>query len=224
MTKSIFGAIKSALFETDTEQATESNQTAPAATGEAPAPQASINASGGAGEMAQRLTDLVMSKPTAYSRLLQAAERLQSFIPDEAARFKGAISVEADFKAQDVLSAIDKDHLGALDQQLAAFNAQSAQHMAQEVDSRMQSIEATKAQVQARAQQADQLRQELASKLAELARLDEADNKLIIETLRDADAKRSEIESVQARFQAAADQVRSQLLQMREKLSRYLAA
>jgi DNA repair exonuclease SbcCD ATPase subunit len=88
----------------------------------------------------------------------------------------------------------------------------------------MQSIETTKAQVQARAQQADQLRQELASKLAELARLDEADNKLIIETLRDADAKRSEIESVQARFQAAADQVRSQLLQMREKLSRYLAA
>lgn len=173
------GAIKGALFETDPEQAPSGDkpQQPPAETSKGAATVISDAAAPDA--MVQGLTDVAMGTPSAYTRLLQAASRLENFIPDEAARFKGAISVGEDFKASDVLMAIDSIHIAALDQQVAAFKAQAVDRMAKEVDRRMQAIDATKAQVQARAQEAEQLRQELATRLAEMARLDAEDNKTI---------------------------------------------
>lgn len=223
MATGFFGAIKGALFETDPEQAPSGEKTTPP-TETANGAATVISDAAAPDVMIKGLTDVAMGTPSAYTRLLQAASRLESFIPDEAARFKGAISVGEDFKAADVLAAIDAVHIAAIDQQVAAFKAQAADRMAKEVDQRMQAIEATKAQVQERAQEAERLRQELAARLAEIARLDAEDNKSIAETLRDADTKRTEIEQVNARFGAAVDQVRNNLLQMREKLARYLAA
>ncbi|MGY0195227.1 hypothetical protein ACWA7J_09135 [Leptothrix sp. BB-4] len=226
MASGFLGAIKGVLFESEGEPpATVADVNQPVVA--VNAPPVLVNDIGGTEEMegtVRRLSELATAKPTAYTRLQQAASRLESFIPDEAARYKGAISVGGDFDAAAVIQAIDHDHLGALDQQISAFTAQTADQMKQEVDRRMQAIESTRSQVQARAVEAERLRQALATSLSEMARLDASDNQMIAETLAEADAKRHEIERVERRFHLAAEKVRGNLQQMREKLIRYLAA
>ena len=80
MATGFFGAIKGALFETDPEQAPSGEKTAP--------PTETVNGAGtvisdaaAPDAMVQGLTDVAMGTPSAYTRLLQAASRLENFIP-----------------------------------------------------------------------------------------------------------------------------------------------
>lgn len=219
---SLWGTLRGALFESD-----EERQSAPARMAKAPVVTPGAESpvlTQPQEQTVKELDEVAMSSPSPYTKLLQAAERLESFIPDEAARFKGAISVGGDLTASDVLRSIDQQHIAQLESEVADREAVLEQQMQEEFARRMTGVADLQAKAAASSEEAARIKAEFESRMEKMKQADEERHRAIAEMVRQADEQKILIEQAQSQLSASAHQVRSKLIAMREKLAGYLSA
>lgn len=172
-----------------------------------------------------RLMDLVMSKTTAYTALIEAVEPLRKFIPAEADCYKAAFDVVGKTRTVDqILQAIDFQHTPALDEQLSTFKAQ-AQHQDEQGVS-VQQIEVTSLQQQLAFDNETiaRIRSDADKQIAALSEDVERKKKLVAELQAKIAEKQASLNLVSTQFNQAVSLVREHLAQCKEKVVKYLKA
>lgn len=220
----LWGALRGALFESEDERKPTSASVAPASAATSAAGADAEDAGHAQEQTVKDLAAAAMSSPSPYTRLLQAAMRLESYIENEAARFKGAISVGDGLTPTDVLRSIDHQHIADLDKEVARREGMLAQQMQEEVTRRLDGVADLKAKAAASEQEAARLKADFESRMARMKQADEERSRVIAEMVRQADEQKALIEQAQRQLLASASQVRSMLITMRDKLAGYLSA
>jgi hypothetical protein len=175
-------------------------------------------------EMVQKLSDLVMSKPSAYTELLDAIAPLAQFIPDEGSRFKAAFAIVGKKRTvEEILKAIDLQHNPALEDQEQGFASQAAAQEGIEVGRRERSIADLQNQVKVNADDAARLRAQFEERMAAIAADDAAKNAQIAELVQEVATHKASIAQAAAQFGMAAAAVREQIKTARDKVSAHLA-
>lgn len=173
--------------------------------------------------MTANLLELVLGKATAYTALHEAIKPLEEIIPDEMTRYRAAFAVIKKNRSLDqVVQAIDMQHMQLLNDEAARFAAQAKQKEAKDIDVRVAEAKTLKDNVEAAALQIIKLREETEHRISvveaavqrDRTRLDEIDRELL--------EKRQSIAQVQAQFNNAIASVKDTLVQNKAKILRYL--
>jgi hypothetical protein len=201
----------------------------------APAPRSAPNESaaftpsqssyGPTSPMTANLLAQVLSRASAYTALNEAIKPLEEIIPDEMTRYRAAFAVIKKNRSLDqVVQAIDLQHMQALEDEVARFAAQAKQQEATDINVRLSEASTLKDNVQAAGVQIVKLREETenririveAAMLRDRTRLDEIDRELL--------EKRQAIALVENQFSTAVASVKDTLQQTKTKILKYLTA
>lgn len=232
----LFGAIKGALFEEDPKNKTTPKpaqaSAAPSAGAMVP-PASSVNNVGGPSltpstadnPMVANMMGIVMSKTTAYSALVEAITPLEAFLPDEPSRFKAAFSIVGKTRTvEQIVQAIEMQHLPALDAEIQRFNAQSQTHEKKEISDRQQEIEKLQANIKASNDEAARIRQDMEARLVELQDSALKSGEKIAHMVHEMNEKKAAMALVNEQFNSAVATVKTMLTDAKTKVLRYLAA
>lgn len=221
---SLFGKLKDAVFEPDVSARANASPAvaAPASVSGVASP---VGAPGAVNPMIDGMMQLVLSKATAYTALIEASAPLEAYIADEGTRFKAAFSLVGKQRTvEQIVQAIDLQHMPALEAEVSKFGGQARSQEDQEIKARVARIEslqssiknANDAMAQAKASYEHQL-QTLASNVNEST----AQIAVITKEVRD---QQDSIALVQRQFEEAAKVVREHLIQAKAKVLRYLGS
>lgn len=171
------------------------------------------------------LLEQVLSHATAYTALNDAIKPLEEIIPDEMIRYRAAFAVIKKSRSLDqVIQAIDLQHMQALEDEVARFEAQAKQKEATEITVRVAEAKTLKDNVEAAAVQIVKLREDTENRIRvveaavdrDRSRLDEIDRELL--------EKRQAIALIENQFNGAVASVKDTLLQAKAKIHKYLAS
>jgi hypothetical protein len=174
--------------------------------------------------MASSLLEQVLSRPSAYTALHDAIKPLEEIIPDEMTRYRAAFAVIKKNRTLDqVVQAIDMQHMQALEDEVTRFAAQAKQKQATDIDVRLSEAKTLKDNVEAAAGQIVKLREETENRIRvveaamqrDRTRLDEIDRELL--------EKRQAIVQIENQFNGAVASVKDNLVQTKTKILKYLA-
>jgi vacuolar-type H+-ATPase subunit I/STV1 len=222
------GAIKGALFEEEktpggTVAGGPGKAAAPAAQAQAPKLGPVVPAAIESSPMAKNMMDIVMSKTTAYTALVEAIQPLAAFIPDEGARYKAAFSIVGKTRTVDqIVQAIDLQHMQTLDAEVQRFKSQAQSQEANEVESRRNEIVALQQSIESANKESERLRQEMENRLAHLAQGVQDANQKIAQKEKEIAEKNAAISRVNADFSSSVEFVKSTLLDARAKVLLHL--
>jgi len=221
----LWGAVKGALVDEDPVAAARraklqaghapSGDTGPAA-GDAAA-QAPLSA------MGKTLLAQVLARPTAYTALTEKLEPLEAIVLDERTRYQAAYAlIRSTRSVEQLVQAIDMQHVQALDDEAARFAAQLKDKEHAEIDARSQELQSLSTGIDAAAQQVARLREEAEARIRQIEASVARDRERQAQLTREVEAKRQELAAVQRQFDAAARSVAQVLATAKATLLRHL--
>ena len=222
----MWGAVKGALIDEDPIAAARraklqggnppvaSAQAAPA-DAVAPAPMS---------PMATALMAQVLARPTAYTALTEKLVPLETIVVDERTRYQAAYAlIKSSRSIEQVMQAIDMQHMQALEAEAARFAAQLEEKERAEVGTRAKVLQALTTSIDAAAQQVAQLREDTEARIRQVEVTVARDREQQGRLTQEIDAKRQELASVQHQFDAAAKAVKDALDGAKATVLRHLA-
>ena len=219
----LWGAVKGALIDEDPVAATRRNKlqggSAPAAK-----PASADAAPAAMSPMAQTLMAQVLSKATAYTALTDKLAPLEAIVLDERTRYQAAYALIRNSRSvEQVVQAIDMQHVPALEAEAARFGAQLEDKERQEIVARSQELQALTTNIEAAAQQVATLRADTAARIQQIEATVARDRERQAQLTQEIEGKRQELAGVQRQFDAAAKSVAQALDAARATVLRYLA-
>ena len=197
-----------------------------------PAAGADADADAGAGSaappaplapMARALLDQVLSRATAYTALTEKLAPLAAVIADERMRYQAAYAlIKASRSVEQVVQAIDLQHMQALEAEAARFAAQLQAKEHAEIDARRAELQRLESDVAVATAQAARLREEARARIREVELGLQRDGERRELLAREIDARQHELAGVQQRFEAAAGATRQALQVARATVLRHL--
>jgi hypothetical protein len=158
-------------------------------------------------EFVAAIRKVVLSRNTALTQLLTAADKLVAIIPDPNTRFKAAFATAGDGRTpKQVADAVDI-HLADVDGEEARFKQAIDAKVASEVGGAERRAAAATSAITANTQQIEQLQ----ARVAELATQIGTFQQDVAQATADAANKRAEIEQATAQFKMAAQVVKQEL-------------
>jgi hypothetical protein len=215
----LLAKIKNALFEPEgVVEKTASSPVGVAAPGESPskpAPPAPNN------PMAERMMAIVMDRTTAYTALMEAITPLESYIADEASRYKAAFGIVGKTRSlEQIIQSIDLQHLPALDAETQRFQTQALAQQDQQINARAREMEtlrkiiADTEQEQRRLEiRQEQLKQDAVNATAKIGEIE-----------KEIAQKQWDIAQVNQQFEDALTSVKGRMLEAKAKVLKYLGA
>ena len=198
-----------------------------AAPGAAPAPAPAPSyapASNPQSPMYASLMQVTLARATAYTALTEAMTPLEEIIPDEMTRYRAAFAViKKNRTLEQVVQAIDMQHLEVLEEEVARFAVQAKSKEHQDVQSRIDEATNLKARIDASNARVVELRRQLAEQVASIEQAIQQDRQRVDEIDRAVAENRQAIESVQRQFDGAAAAVRDNLVGAKAKILKYLS-
>lgn len=174
--------------------------------------------------MYTNLMALTLAKQTAYTALTEAMTPLEDIIPDEMTRYRAAFAVIKKNRTLDqVVQAIELQHLEALDQEVARFAVQAKSKEYTDVQAKQEEAGKLKANIDAANAQIVQLRQQFEERVRAIEDSVQRDRQRTEEIEREVAANRAAIESVQRQFDSTAGAVRQHLESAKAKIVQYLS-
>ena len=225
----LWGAVKVALIDEDPVVAARRAKMQGGKTPAAPAqpgaePAASAVAPAAMSPMATALMTQVLAKPTAYTALTEKLGPLETIVIDERTRYLAAWAlIKTSRSVEQVVQAIDMQHLQALEAEAARFAAQLEDKERAEVGARARALQTLTANIDAAAQQVAQLRADTEARIGEIEATVARDREQQARLAQEIDTKRHELASVQHQFDAAAKAVEGALAAAKATVLRYLA-
>jgi chromosome segregation ATPase len=203
-------AVKGAIFE----DSVPANQpaTVPANTPVLPAGSVATSVPTAQSEMIATIRNTTLARKTAYTALLEAADKMISIIPDVNTRLKAAYAMVGGEQrtVNTIIQALDV-HISDVDGEKGRFAQFTQQQYANEVESvRTQAANLT-ADTQRIQQQIAELNQQVATNTNRVAELNQQ-----------ADTRQRELDSAVSQFNASAQVVRSEFEQQRSSLATIL--
>lgn len=219
----LWGAMKGALVDEDpinaTRRAKLQASTAPAEKPEAA--QAAQTAP--MSPMAATLMEQVLAKATAYTALTEKLAPLETIIVDERTRYLAAYALIKSSRSVDqVLQAIDMQHVPALEAEASRFAAQLEDKERAEIGARAQQLQSLTGGIDAAAQQVVKLREDTEQRIRQIEATVARDRERQALLAREIDAKRQELAGVQRQFDAAARAVAQALEGAKATVRRHL--
>jgi hypothetical protein len=218
----LWGAVKVALIDEDPIVAA---RRAKLQGGKAPVPEAATPALAPAplSAMATTLLAQVLAKPTAYTALTEKLAPLESIVLDERTRYQAAYALIRGSRTVDqVVQAIDMQHLQALEAEAARFATQLEDKERTEIGARSQELQALTTNIDAAAQQVARLREDTDARIRQIEATVARDRERQALLAREVDTKRQELAGVQRQFDAAAKSVAQSLEAAKATVLRYL--
>lgn len=174
--------------------------------------------------MYANLLSVTLSRATAYTALTEAMTPLEEIIPDEMTRYRAAFAVIKKSRTlEQVVQAIDMQHLEVLEEEVARFDVQARSKQHQDVQSRIDEAAALKARIEAANARVVELRRELEQQVAAIEQSIQQDRQRVNEIDRAVEENRQAIASVQRQFDGAAAAVRENLVSAKAKILKYLS-
>ena len=218
----LWGAVKVALIDEDPVAAA---RRAKLQGGKAPAPEAAAPMAAPApmSAMATALLAQVLSRQTAYTALTEKLVPLESIVIDERTRYQAAYAlIRGSRTVEQVVQAIDMQHLQALESEAGRFAAQLEDKERTEIGARSQELQALTTNIDAAAKQVAQLREDAEARIRQIEATVARDRERQALLAREVDAKRQELAGVQRQFDAAAKSVANALEAAKATVLRYL--
>jgi hypothetical protein len=173
--------------------------------------------------MAATLMGQVLAKATAYTALTEKLEPLATIVVDERTRYQAAYAlIKGSRTVEQVVQAIDMQHMQALEAEAARFAAQLEDKQREEIGARAQELQALTANIDAAAQQVAKLREDAEARIRQIEATVVRDRERQALLARELDTKRQELASVQHQFDAAARSVEQALTAAKATVLRYL--
>ena len=219
----LWGAVKDALIDEDPIAAA---RRAKLQGGNAPAekPAAADVPAAPMSPMAVTLMAQVLSKATAYTALTEKLAPLESIVLDERTRYQAAYAlIKSSRSIEQVVQAIDMQHVQALEAEAARFAAQLEDKERQEIGGRSQELQALTTHIDAAAQQVAKLREDTEARIHQIEATVARDRERQAQLTQEIDGKRHELAGVQRQFDAAARSVAQALDAAKATVLRYLA-
>ena len=174
--------------------------------------------------MATALMSHVLGKATAYTALTEKLVPLESIVVDERTRYQAAYAlIKGSRTVEQVVQAIDMQHVQALEAEAARFAAQLEDKERSEVGARSQELQSLTAHVDAAAQQVVAMREDVEARIRQIETGVARDRERQAQLTHEIDAKRRELAGVQRQFDAAAKSVQHALDAAKATVLRYLA-
>lgn len=218
----LWGAMKGALIDEDPIAAA---RRAKLQGGAAPEPKAEAApvADAPMSPMAATLMAQVLAKATAYTALTEKLAPLESIVVDERTRYQAAYALIKSSRSVDqVVQAIDMQHVPALEAEASRFAAQLEDKERQEVGARSQELQSLTTGIDAAAQQVARLREDAEQRIRQIEATVSRDRERQAQLTREIDAKRQELAGVQHQFDAAARAVAQALAAAKATVRRHL--
>lgn len=195
------------------------------ASGEPAAQVSSQPTSAAYSSMAASLLEQVLNRATAYTALTDAIKPLEEIIPDEMTRYRAAFAIVKKNRSLDqVLQAIDMQHMQILEDEVTRFAGQAKQKEATDINVLVAEAKTLADNVEAAAQQTIKLREETENRIRIVEEAAQRDRARMDEIERDLLEKRQAIAQVESQFNSAVASVRTSLLQSKAKILKYLSA
>lgn len=170
------------------------------------------------------LMELTLARQTAYTALTEAMQPLEDIIPDEMTRYRAAFAIIKKNRTLDqIVQAIDLQHIEALDQEVARFGVQAKNKEFTDVQSRLDESTQLKAKIEAANAQVVNLRRELEERVNTIEQSVQRDRQRATELEREVQEQRAAIDTVQRQFDSTAAAVRETLTASKAKIVKYLA-
>ena len=215
----LWGAMKGALVDEDP---TTANRRAKLQASAAPVDKAEV-APTAMSPMAATLMAQVLAKATAYTALTEKLAPLEAIVLDERTRYQAAYALIKSSRSVDqVLQAIDMQHVPVLEAEASRFAAQLEDKERQEIDARSQELQSLTGGIDAAAQQVAKLREDTEQRIRQIEATVARDRERQSLLTREIDAKRQELASVQRQFDAAARAVAQALEGAKATVRRHL--
>jgi hypothetical protein len=174
--------------------------------------------------MTASLLAQVLAKPTAYTALTEKLAPLEAIVLDERTRYQAAYAlIRGSRTVEQVVQAIDMQHLQALEAEAARFAAQLDEKERAQIGGRSQELQALATGVDAAAQQVARLRADAESRIAQIEATVARDRDRQALLAREIDACRQELAGVQRQFDGAARAVAQALEAAKATVLRHLA-
>ncbi len=175
--------------------------------------------------MVDNLMAVAMRKATAYTALLDAISPLESFIPDEASRFKAAFAIVGKTRSLvQITQAIEMQHLPAVDAEVQVFKNQVASKEDIDITAPMDEIAALRKQLEMGNQEGMRLRKQTEQRLQELQADAATKTQKIADIEHAISGKREAIANANRQFDEAVANVKDRLEQAKSKVVRHLSA
>jgi hypothetical protein len=170
------------------------------------------------------LMQVTLARATAYTALTEAMTPLEEIIPDEMTRYRAAFAViKKNRTLEQVVQAIDMQHLEVLEEEVARFSVQAKSKEHQDVQSRIDEATNLKARIDAANARVVELRRQLAEQVASIEQGIQQDRQRVDEIDRAVAENRQAIDAVQRQFDGAAAAVRDNLVSAKAKILKYLS-
>ena len=218
----LWGAMKGALVDEDPINATrraklQGNATPVEKAEKAEATTAPMS------PMAATLMEQVLAKATAYTALTEKLGPLEAIVVDERTRYLAAYALIKSSRSVDqVLQAIDMQHVPALEAEASRFAAQLEDKERAEIGARSQELQSLTGGIDAAAQQVAKLREDTEQRIQQIEATVARDRERQARLTREIDAKRQELAGVQRQFDAAARAVAQALEGAKATVRRHL--
>jgi hypothetical protein len=228
----LFSGLKDLILEDEAPAPDKAAQGSPAATqkptqGAAPyePSMASRPTLAASSPMTASLLEQVLNRATAFTALNEALKPLEEIIPDEMTRYRAAFAVIKKNRTLDqVVQAIDLQHLHMLEDEVTRFAAQAKQKENSDINVRVAEAATLKDNVEAATQQIVKLREETENRIRIVEEAMQRDRTRMDEIDRELLEKRQAIASVQNQFNSAVASVKESLLQDKAKILKYLSS
>ncbi len=216
----LWGAMKGALVDEDPINATRRAKLQGNA---APAEKTEAAQTAPMSQMAATLMAQVLAKATAYTALTEKLAPLESIVIDERTRYQAAYALIKSSRSVDqVLQAIDMQHVPALEAEASRFAAQLEDKERAEIGARSQELQSLTGGIDAAAQQVAKLREDTEQRIQQIEATVARDRERQARLTREIDAKRQELAGVQRQFDAAARAVAQALEGAKATVRRHL--
>ena len=222
----MWGAVKGALIDEDPIAAARRAKLQGGNPPVAPSQAAPVDAVAPApmSPMATALTAQVLARPTAYTALTEKLVPLETIVVDERTRYQAAYAlIKSSRSIEQVVQAIDMQHMQALEAEAARFAAQLEEKERAEVGTRAKVLQALTTSIDAAAQQVAQLREDTEARIRQIEATVARDREQQGRLAQEIAAKRQELASVQHQFDAAAKAVKDALDGAKATVLRHLA-
>lgn len=174
--------------------------------------------------MFANLMQVTLSRATAYTALTEAMTPLEEIIPDEMTRYRAAFAlIKKSRTLEQVVQAIDMQHLEVLEEEVARFEVQAKSKQHQDVQTRIDESAGLKARIDAANARIVELRREMEQQVAAIEQSIAQDRQRVSDIDRAVEENRQAIASVQRQFDGAAAAVRENLISAKAKILKYLS-
>ena len=173
--------------------------------------------------MAAALMSQVLGKATAYTALTEKLVPLEAIVLDERTRYQAAYAlIKGSRTVEQVVQAIDMQHVQALEAEAARFAAQLEYKERSEIGARSQELQSLTTHIDAAAQQVTALREDVEARIRQIEAGVARDRERQSQLTREIDGKRHELAGVQRQFDVAARSVAQALADAKATVLRHL--